>query len=165
VGRTSETVSAGEEDRIGAVGLTDQTTSTLRPQPLRGEPRRLASGLHEITDQIGAAAAIVLDILSSPVVSDKTRGVGAMALSMLGWLGLGIFSGRMANEVIPTEHQVDPASLVILGAIGAWIGGVVAYACRFGLEPDDPGHWILAIVGAIVLLTLRFLGTKPRTIF
>ena len=87
-----------------------------------------------------------------------------MAFSMLGWLLLGMAAGSFAKETIFRDLMVDRDNLVLLGAIGAWVGGSVAFLCRLGLRPDDPGHWGLSLLGAVVLLAFRFLELKPRTI-
>lgn len=87
-----------------------------------------------------------------------------MAISMLGWLLLGMTAGAFAKETIFRELMVEWDSLVLLGAIGAWVGGLVAFLCRLGLQPADPGHWGLSFLGAVVLLAFRFLELKPRTI-
>ncbi len=87
-----------------------------------------------------------------------------MALIMLGWLVLGMSAGAFAKETAFRDATVDRSSLALLGAIGAWTGGSVAFLCRLGLQPLDPGHWTLALLGSAVLLAFRFLELKPRTI-
>ena len=64
-----------------------------------------------------------------------------MAISMLGWLLLGASAGSLAKETIFRDLMVERDNLVLLGAIGAWVGGSVAFLCRLGLQPVDPGHW------------------------
>lgn len=87
-----------------------------------------------------------------------------MALSMLGWIVLGMLAGALARETAFRDTPDDRDCLTLLGAIGAWAGGSVAFFCRLGLQPADPGHWTLALLGSVVLLAFRFLELKPRTI-
>lgn len=87
-----------------------------------------------------------------------------MAISMLGWLLLGMAAGAYARETAFRDATVDRSQLLQLGAIGAWAGGSVAFFCRMSLQPVNPGHWALALLGAVVLLAFRFLELKPRTI-
>ena len=87
-----------------------------------------------------------------------------MVFSMVGWLLLGMSTGSLAKETIFRDLMDERDNLVLLGAIGAWAGGSVAFLCRLGLQPVDPGHWGLSLLGAVVLLAFRFLELKPRTI-
>jgi uncharacterized membrane protein YeaQ/YmgE (transglycosylase-associated protein family) len=87
-----------------------------------------------------------------------------MVLSMIGWLVLGMIAGAVAKETAFRDAAVDRASLALLGAIGAWAGGSVAFLCELQLQPGEPGHWALALLGSVVLLAFRFLELKPRTI-
>jgi uncharacterized membrane protein YeaQ/YmgE (transglycosylase-associated protein family) len=87
-----------------------------------------------------------------------------IATVMLGWLVMGMVAGTFARETVFREVAVDRSQLALLGAIGAWAGGSVAFFCRLSLRPDDPGHWGLALLGSAVLLAFRFLELKPRTI-
>ena len=87
-----------------------------------------------------------------------------MVLSMVGWLVLGTIAGAIAKETAFRKAAVDRESLALLGAIGAWAGGSVAFFCQLGLQPGEPGHWTLALLGSVVLLAFRFLELKPRTI-
>jgi uncharacterized membrane protein YeaQ/YmgE (transglycosylase-associated protein family) len=87
-----------------------------------------------------------------------------IATVMLGWLVVGMVAGAVAGETIFRDVAVERSQLALLGAVGAWAGGLVAILCRLGLRPDDPGHWTLALLGSAVLLAFRFLELKPRTI-
>jgi uncharacterized membrane protein YeaQ/YmgE (transglycosylase-associated protein family) len=87
-----------------------------------------------------------------------------MAICMLGWLLLGVTAGTFARETIFRDLVVDRPQLVMLGAIGAWVGGSVAFFCRPTLRSDDPGQWALALLGSVILLAFRFLELKPKTI-
>ncbi len=87
-----------------------------------------------------------------------------MAICMLGWLLLGVAAGTLARGTIFRDLVVDRPQLVMLGAVGAWVGGSVAFFCRPSLRPDDPGQWTLSLLGALILLAFRFLELRPRTI-
>jgi hypothetical protein len=83
---------------------------------------------------------------------------------MFGWLLLGIAAGTVARETAFREATVDRPELLLLGAIGAWVGGSVGFFCGLSLRPDTPGHWALSLLGVFVLLAFRFLELRPRTI-
>jgi uncharacterized membrane protein YeaQ/YmgE (transglycosylase-associated protein family) len=87
-----------------------------------------------------------------------------MAVCMLGWLLLGVTAGTFARETVFRDLVVDRPQLVTLGAIGAWVGGSVAFFCLPSPRPEEPGHWVLALLGCVILLAFRFLELRPRTI-
>jgi len=51
---------------------------------------------------------------------------------------------------------------VILGVLGSLVGGGIAYLLNLGASPYGPGGWILATLGAVVLLAFGWFGPRPR---
>jgi uncharacterized membrane protein YeaQ/YmgE (transglycosylase-associated protein family) len=54
------------------------------------------------------------------------------------------------------------ASTIVLGVLGSLLGGGAAYLLKLGTSPYEPGGWILATVGALVLLAFGWFGSRSR---
>jgi uncharacterized membrane protein YeaQ/YmgE (transglycosylase-associated protein family) len=82
--------------------------------------------------------------------------------AIIGWMILGLVAGALARLLHPGRDQMGLGATMILGVLGSLVGGGIAYVLRLGNTPYEPGGWILATVGAIVLLVLGWFGTRPR---
>jgi uncharacterized membrane protein YeaQ/YmgE (transglycosylase-associated protein family) len=86
---------------------------------------------------------LVADILKSPVIC-------------VGWIIVGAIAGAVARQVTGAKDQPFINDL-ILGLIGAFIGGLVASV--LGYSKPDGGlslllvNFVIAIVGAVILIT------------
>ncbi|MFC3689105.1 GlsB/YeaQ/YmgE family stress response membrane protein [Aquipuribacter hungaricus] len=76
-------------------------------------------------------------------------------MGIIGWIVLGLIAGLIAKAIMPGK---DPGGLIItiiLGIVGALLGGFLASAI-FGVSPNDGffdlSTWISAIVGALIVL-------------
>jgi uncharacterized membrane protein YeaQ/YmgE (transglycosylase-associated protein family) len=77
-----------------------------------------------------------------------------------GWIVLGLVAGALARWILPGQEKGGWVSALVLGIIGAIVGGWIAR--KFGyLPPADPGDWIpglrsigSATVGAIIVLSI-----------
>jgi uncharacterized membrane protein YeaQ/YmgE (transglycosylase-associated protein family) len=76
-------------------------------------------------------------------------------MGIIAFLILGLLAGMIAKAILPGE---DPGGLLItmlIGVVGALIGGFLASAL-FGAHPLDEffdiSTWITAIVGSVLLL-------------
>ena len=85
-------------------------------------------------------------------------------MSFLGFLLLGLIAGAIAKLIIPGRQGGGWLSLV-LGVIGALLGGFlgglifhVGYSGFFSLS-----SWIIAIVGAIIVILIWQAITRRRT--
>ena len=87
-------------------------------------------------------------------------------MGILGWILLGIVGGVIAKALLPGD---DPGGLivtVIIGIVGALLGGFLARALGFGDPIDeffDVSTWLAAIIGAIILLVIYRAVTGRRT--
>ena len=78
-------------------------------------------------------------------------------MGIIGWILLGLVAGVIAKAILPGD---DPGGLIvtlIIGIVGALLGGFVARALGFGDPIDeffDISTWLAAIIGAIVLLMI-----------
>lgn len=72
---------------------------------------------------------------------------------ILGWILFGLIIGAIAKLVMPGK---DPGGIIVtmlLGIVGAVVGGYLGRA--LGLyEPGEPAGWVMATVGAILLLAI-----------
>ena len=76
-------------------------------------------------------------------------------MGIIAFLILGLLAGMIAKAILPGE---DPGGLLItmvIGVVGALIGGFLASAI-FGAHPLDEffdiSTWITAIIGSVLLL-------------
>lgn len=83
-------------------------------------------------------------------------------MGILGWIVLGLIAGAIAKTVMPGK---DPGGIIVtmlLGIVGAVIGGFIGRAV-FGSDIGsffDLSTWLLAILGSIVVLAVYHLATS-----
>lgn len=77
-------------------------------------------------------------------------------MGIIGFIILGLIAGVIAKAIMPGD---DPGGIIIttlIGIAGAVVGGLIASAAGIG-ELDsffDIGTWIIAILGALLLLAI-----------
>ena len=87
-------------------------------------------------------------------------------MGIIGWILLGIVGGVIAKALLPGN---DPGGLIvtiIIGVVGALLGGFLARALGFGDPIDeffDVSTWLAAIIGSIILLVIYRAVTGRRT--
>ncbi len=82
--------------------------------------------------------------------------------SLIGWIVLGLVAGALARLLHPGQDAMGIASTIVLGVLGSLLGGGAAYLLKLGTSPYEPGGWILATVGALVLLAFGWFGSRSR---
>lgn len=82
--------------------------------------------------------------------------------SIIGWLVLGLVAGFLARLIYPGNDAMSLVATIVLGILGSLVGGGIAYVLKLGTSPYEPGGWILATVGAVVLLALGWFGSRSR---
>jgi len=85
-------------------------------------------------------------------------------ISLIGWIVFGLFAGLIARMLHPGPDSLNMFGTVMLGIVGSLAGGGIAYLLRLGISPYEPAGWIMSIIGAILLLSMGFFSTRPRTI-
>lgn len=87
-------------------------------------------------------------------------------MGIIAFLILGLLAGAIAKAVLPGD---DPGGIIVtmlIGVVGALLGGFLAGAL-FGVNPVDQfwsvSTWLAAIVGSLLLLVLYRLVTGRRT--
>ncbi len=86
----------------------------------------------------------------------------SIVYSLISWAILGLVAGFLARLLHPGRDPMSVLSTIVLGVLGSLLGGGIAYALRLGTSPYEPGGWILATVGAIVLLAFGWFGSRSR---
>jgi uncharacterized membrane protein YeaQ/YmgE (transglycosylase-associated protein family) len=82
--------------------------------------------------------------------------------ALIGWMFLGLVAGGLARLLHPGRDSMGLGATMILGVLGSLLGGGLAYLLKLGTTPYEPGGWILATIGAIVLLALGWFGSRSR---
>jgi uncharacterized membrane protein YeaQ/YmgE (transglycosylase-associated protein family) len=83
-------------------------------------------------------------------------------MGIIGWIIFGLIVGIVAKFLMPGR---DPGGFVIttvLGIVGAVLGGFLGRAVGW-YGPNDPVGFLMAVLGAIVLLVgYRMVARRPR---
>lgn len=84
-----------------------------------------------------------------------------MVGSILGWLVAGLIVGVFARLLVPGRQSIGLGMTIVLGIVGAMVGGFIA-AALFGpnLTTDSAGYtvetawpgWIMAVIGGTLVL-------------
>lgn len=79
---------------------------------------------------------------------------------IIGWILLGLIAGAIARFVMPGEEGGGCLVTIILGVVGALVGGWIGRHIGF-LPPSQPGEWLpslesllTATVGAMIVLAV-----------
>jgi uncharacterized membrane protein YeaQ/YmgE (transglycosylase-associated protein family) len=77
-------------------------------------------------------------------------------VGIISFLLFGLVAGAVARIVTPGRHAIGCLATMVVGVAGAFIGGligdvVLGHKVRFGW---DLGPFLLAVVGAVILLML-----------
>ena len=79
-------------------------------------------------------------------------------MGVLGWIVFGLVIGALAKLVMPGR---DPGGIIVtmlLGIVGALVGGFIGQA--MGLYgPNDPAGFVMSLLGAILLLAIYRMAT------
>ena len=82
---------------------------------------------------------------------------------ILGWILFGLIVGVVAKLVMPGR---DPGGFIItmlLGIVGAVVGGWLGRALNM-YGPEDPAGFLMAVIGAIVVLGIYRMVAGRRTV-
>ena len=81
---------------------------------------------------------------------------------LIGWMVLGLVAGFLARLLHPGRDAMGFVSTMVLGILGSLLGGGLAFLLNLGTSPYQPGGWILATVGSILLLAFGWFGSRGR---
>lgn len=82
---------------------------------------------------------------------------------VLGWILFGLIVGIVAKLLMPGRDPGGFILTVVLGIVGALLGGFIGRAVGL-YQPGEPAGLIMSIVGAIVLLLLYRLVVSRRAV-
>ncbi len=82
-------------------------------------------------------------------------------MSILGWILFGLVVGIVARFLMPGRDPGGFIVTIVLGIVGALIGGWIGRAAGW-YQPGDPVGFLAAVVGAIILLILYRLFAGRR---
>ena len=82
-------------------------------------------------------------------------------MGILGWIIFGLVVGALAKFVMPGRDGGGIIVTMLLGIVGALVGGFLGRA--LGLYgPNEPAGFVGALVGAIVVLLIYRMATGRR---
>ena len=84
-------------------------------------------------------------------------------IGILGWILFGLVVGVIAKLVMPGRDPGGIFVTIILGIVGAVVGGFVGRAMGF-YGPGQSAGWLMSIAGAILLLAVYRMFTRRRTV-
>jgi len=83
-------------------------------------------------------------------------------MSVIGWIIFGLAVGVIAKFLMPGRDPGGFVVTIILGIVGALLGGFLGRAVGWYRE-GDPVGFVMAVVGAIVVLALYRAVAGRRT--
>lgn len=83
-------------------------------------------------------------------------------MGMLSWIIFGLIAGALAKWIMPGPNPSGCIVTVILGVVGAFVGGYIGTLLGMGkVDGFNLGSFFLAVLGAVVLLAAyRFIAGK-----
>ena len=82
---------------------------------------------------------------------------------VLGWILFGLVVGVIAKLLMPGRDPGGFIITILLGIVGALLGGWVGRAMGM-YRPDEPAGFFMALIGAILLLAIYRMAVGRRTV-
>jgi uncharacterized membrane protein YeaQ/YmgE (transglycosylase-associated protein family) len=85
-------------------------------------------------------------------------------MGLISWIVFGLIAGAIAKFIMPGKDPGGCIVTMIIGVVGALLGGFVATALGFGgISGFDWRSMIIAIIGALLLLLIwRMISGRRR---
>ncbi len=74
-----------------------------------------------------------------------------MPESLIGWLVLGLLAGWLSGAVVPDRQARGCLADILVGVLGALVGGFIARELGFGDPNGFLGALVVALVGAVIV--------------
>ena len=87
-------------------------------------------------------------------------------MGIIGWIVLGLLAGAIAKAIMPGTQGGGWLATLVLGVVGALLGGFIGSAVfNVGLDTFwSLQTWIVAILGALLVLVIWGFVTKNRRV-
>ena len=72
-------------------------------------------------------------------------------IHMIGHAIFGLVIGLLARAVMPGRQHMGLILTMILGLVGAWLGGLIGRVTEMYKE-GHPAGWFMALIGALIVL-------------
>jgi uncharacterized membrane protein YeaQ/YmgE (transglycosylase-associated protein family) len=82
-------------------------------------------------------------------------------MGIIGWIVFGAVVGIIAKFLMPGRDPGGFIVTILLGIVGALVGGFVGRALGIYRE-GDPVGFVMAVLGAIILLVIYRFVARPR---
>ncbi|EML2807932.1 GlsB/YeaQ/YmgE family stress response membrane protein [Klebsiella pneumoniae] len=74
-------------------------------------------------------------------------------MGILSWIIFGLIAGIIAKWIMPGKENVGIIVTIILGIVGAVVGGYISTFFGFGkVDGFNFGSFVVAVIGAIIVL-------------
>ena len=85
-------------------------------------------------------------------------------MGVIGWIVFGLIVGIVAKLLMPGRDPGGFIVTIILGIVGALLGGFLGRAVGW-YGPNDPAGFLVAVLGSIILLVAyRMVVGRPRAV-
>ncbi len=82
-------------------------------------------------------------------------------MGILAWILFGLIAGAIAKFIMPGNQNMGWLMTIILGIVGAFVGGWIGTMLGLGTTDDfDIGSIALAVVGALIVLWIYGMATR-----
>lgn len=82
-------------------------------------------------------------------------------MGILTWIIFGLIAGALAKMIMPGNQSMGWLMTIILGIVGAFVGGWVGTLLGLGtVDSFSFGSMALAVVGALIVLWLYGMATR-----
>ena len=82
-------------------------------------------------------------------------------MGILTWIIFGLIAGAIAKFIMPGNQNMGWLMTIILGIVGAFVGGWIGTMLGLGTTDDfDIGSIALAVVGALIVLWIYGMATR-----
>jgi uncharacterized membrane protein YeaQ/YmgE (transglycosylase-associated protein family) len=91
-----------------------------------------------------------------------------MLVTIIAWIVLGAIAGYIAGLLVKGDERWGVIGHIVLGIIGAFVGGFLADALGFGKGPAGGGDVvniysiIVAVIGAVIVVVVVNMLTRSR---
>jgi uncharacterized membrane protein YeaQ/YmgE (transglycosylase-associated protein family) len=84
-----------------------------------------------------------------------------MIWAILVWIVFGLVCGAIARLLVPGRQSLSVLMTMVLGIIGSFVGGFVAYLVMGG-EPLQASGFIFSVVGAVIVLAIYLYAVRKK---